>query len=91
VQLDASRERVYFAAHMSTREQKRTNALRPIREERGLTLKEFATILGSTESHLSKVERGLIVPHGITQARWARLIGVDRNSLFPAERAEVAS
>lgn len=64
--------------------------LRRYREARRLTLRKVELLTGIGESYLSKLERGLVTPNGITRERLAEVYGVSRDELFP-EDAEVAS
>jgi HTH-type transcriptional regulator, competence development regulator len=60
-----------------------TNRVRRYRERRRLTLRKLALLSGIDAAHLSRIERGIIRPGGITQERIAAALLVDRDELFP--------
>jgi transcriptional regulator with XRE-family HTH domain len=69
------------------------NQVRRYREKRRWTLLQLATVMGkpSIEAHLSRIERGLADPTGITKERIAEALGIAREDLFPYEAEEQAS
>jgi transcriptional regulator with XRE-family HTH domain len=62
-----------------------TNRVRVFRERRRWTLKHLAALAGTTESHLSKIERGLVEPFGITKEAIADALEMPRAEVFPAQ------
>jgi transcriptional regulator with XRE-family HTH domain len=54
-------------------------------------LQKLAILMGSTKTHLSLIERGLVQPQGITQERIAEALGVPREELFPAVSEEATA
>jgi transcriptional regulator with XRE-family HTH domain len=61
------------------------NLVRRERERQGLTLKQLAALLGTDAGHLSRIERGLIEPQGLTKERIANKLRRKREFLFPDE------
>src|SRR5215217_142197 len=59
--------------------------LRVLRAERGLTLREAASITGVRPGTLSELERGLRHPHDVTLSRIARGYSVSIEDLFDLE------
>lgn len=59
------------------------NTLRRHREKRRLTLKKLSALTGVAEAQLSRIEREVVEPRGITQERIADALGVPRDVLFP--------
>lgn len=68
-----------------------TNLVRRFRERKRLTLKQLETLTGLQESHLSKIERRLISPNGITKEKLAEALNTPREILFPEDGAEEAT
>ena len=76
---------------MDTQERTVTpNRLREVREDRLKTLQQVAGDLGTTKGYLSELERGLRRPRGLTQVKFARYWGVDRDWLFPPDEESAA-
>lgn len=62
--------------------------LRLLRFAHGLTQAELADRVHVSQSHLSRVERGLRRPGGTLRARIAAVLAVNPTSLFPEVRKE---
>jgi transcriptional regulator with XRE-family HTH domain len=60
-----------------------SNHVRRYREKRQWTLRKLGALVGSDIAHLSKIERGLIIPNGITREKIADALGIPRHVLFP--------
>ncbi len=63
--------------------------LRQIRKERGLTLDEFAELLGTSKQALSRYERGLCDPKISQVRKYANLLNMSVDYLMGDEEAEV--
>jgi transcriptional regulator with XRE-family HTH domain len=61
------------------------NNVRRLRERKQLTLGQLAAILGTDPGHLSRIERGLVEPRGITKERLAKALGRRREAVFPED------
>jgi len=57
-------------------------AVRSLRRERKLSQRQLATAMGTVRSHISKVERGLLVPSFQTLERATSALGIDIADLF---------
>jgi transcriptional regulator with XRE-family HTH domain len=60
--------------------------LRVLRAERGLTLREAASLTGVAKETISDIERGLRHPHDPTVAKIAKGYGVPVDELFEEQR-----
>ncbi len=69
------------------------NTVRRHRERRGWSLRQLAQAMerADLEGHLSKIERGLVNPHGTTKERIAAALAVPREVLFPEDQEREAS
>lgn len=63
--------------------------LRAIRKAKGLTLNQLSRLADVDQSHLSKIERGVLGTSDDTRLRIAKALDVDPNDLwaYPAEVA----
>lgn len=61
------------------------------RKERGITQAELSKKLGSTQSLVSKIERGELLLHGELIARLAQIYGVTADEILGLETKKVAS
>jgi ribosome-binding protein aMBF1 (putative translation factor) len=52
-------------------------AVRNLRKERELSQRQLATAMGTVRSHISKIERGLLVPSFQTLDRATSALGID--------------
>ncbi len=59
------------------------NSVRLHRERKRWTLKRLSAVTGIAEAQLSRIERGLVTPRGITEERIAEGLQVPRHELFP--------
>ena len=57
-------------------------AVRNLRKERKLSQRQLATAMGTVRSHISKIERGLLVPSFQTLERATSALGIDIADLF---------
>lgn len=64
--------------------------IRDLREERGIAQAELARRIGSSPSHLNKLEAGLKAATVVTVEAVARALGVEVAELFPASDKRAA-
>ena len=57
-------------------------AVRDLRKERRLSQRQLANAMGTVRSHISKIERGLVVPSFQTLERATSALGIDIADLF---------
>lgn len=57
------------------------STLKKIRLERGMSLEEFATFLGTSKQNLSRYECGEVTPKISTAAKMARMLGITLGQL----------
>ena len=57
-------------------------AVRDLRKERKLSQRQLANAMGTVRSHISKIERGLVVPSFQTLERATSALGIDIADLF---------
>jgi transcriptional regulator with XRE-family HTH domain len=66
---------------------RQTTPLKNLRRSRTLNQTELARIVGISQQHLSKIERGLVVPTPDLKARLAAVLGVSVPDVFAEPEA----
>lgn len=73
---------IAFVNQLSTAAKKVARNVRRYRKERGLSQLELATLLGLTESFVSKLEQGRTAPSFPTIDKLAKIFKINASQLF---------